>query len=1020
MLYAAINKAIRGEWIDMFRMFPQPSPDVITRFMRVIRNYLWIARTGRAMTFVLIIMFCAFPAHAACTLPAGDTGDIIYNEDEKVFQGCLSTGWVALQSPGYKAQAVRFRSTDYLTTTNVSNLSPEGTQVTLSFWVQRIGGIGNNLAYVFDFGHIGKATYYAPNNFGIIFEDPSSADDIVRCALTPAVTDNEWYHYLVSFDLSDVNKRHFYINDAPATANCVFYNTAETMKFNRTEILRVGIRGNITSSVNGNVADFWFDPNTYMDLTIEANRRKFIDARGYPVHLGDNGENVTGVSPEIFLSGKKSDWLTNKGSFPVTFTEVGTVQDSGLVERAGTGELPCNTIGQVCADGTVYAGESPDGTVPMYTTENDVGRFTFNNGNTDGLLNSLVSGNSGVINTTILHNADADSNATGFQNHMAAQACVNLEAHGHSDWYLPSDQELLELCNNKASIPNLDTTGGYGFSTYFSSNDGDGNNANIRFFSSCGSGFVGTKSQLHSVRCVRKSAKPTSCFSPPGIEGDIVYNSDEGVFQGCVGSHWEALHEPAYVPNAVNINANTGSESYISLATSLNNIDDSQKLTLSFWAKYPDAATGHLISLSDGFNQRLQIFYNSNNTYTVGTYDSAGTFVAGWNTNSCEASLDGVWRHIIFSFDTTGKTAYSYCNDQLMGSYTTSSNLFVDFAGGSKSFFLGRRPGGSPNAAESQIADFWMETDYYLDLSVEANRRKFIDANGYPVYLGENGERVTGQAPDIFLSGDTANWHTNKGTGGGFTENGALTDGNPVTKAGTAIPTSGLIGHWTFDTLSSPLSGTTVPDSSGNGNNGTLGSQMFESPGVIGQSLSCFNIDNCIISIPNFINSVTDDFTFTGWINPNFSATFMRIFRSGVSDFTVNSNGTFNFGGSSNVIPNIEGNWHMFALMFDASTNTAQIYVNGSLEGTMGPIANDDGDVFDNFGWSNGGMRGRFDDFRLYSRLLSAAEITALYEQGAPCTSPTAFNGDIIFNTAEDTFQGCARTGWKAMGGVGP
>ena len=67
-------------------------------------------------------------------------------------------------------------------------------------------------------------------------------------------------------------------------------------------------------------------------------------------------------------------------------------------------------------------------------------------------------------------------------------------------------------------------------------------------------------------------------------------------------------------------------------------------------------------------------------------------------------------------------------------------------------------------------------TDEYLDIDVEANRRKFIDAAGKPVDLGADGSTPTGTIPLAFFSGPTVDWHTNKGSGGGFTETGALTD----------------------------------------------------------------------------------------------------------------------------------------------------------------------------------------------------------------------------------------------------
>ena len=86
--------------------------------------------------------------------------------------------------------------------------------------------------------------------------------------------------------------------------------------------------------------------------------------------------------------------------------------------------------------------------------------------------------------------------------------------------------------------------------------------------------------------------------------------------------------------------------------------------------------------------------------------------------------------------------------------------------------------GGEPDGStlfDGDLADLYF-TNEYLDISVEANRREFIDASGKPVDLGVTGTNPTGSQPLLFFSGDTSSWHTNKGSGGGMTEVGALTD----------------------------------------------------------------------------------------------------------------------------------------------------------------------------------------------------------------------------------------------------
>ena len=80
--------------------------------------------------------------------------------------------------------------------------------------------------------------------------------------------------------------------------------------------------------------------------------------------------------------------------------------------------------------------------------------------------------------------------------------------------------------------------------------------------------------------------------------------------------------------------------------------------------------------------------------------------------------------------------------------------------------------------ARGQYGDVWVYAGQYLDFSIPSNLAKFIDTNGFPVFLGANGELPLGATPDIFL-GDTmvaADWNsgTNLGTMTGVTQQFAL------------------------------------------------------------------------------------------------------------------------------------------------------------------------------------------------------------------------------------------------------
>lgn len=163
---------------------------------------------------------------------------------------------------------------------------------------------------------------------------------------------------------------------------------------------------------------------------------------------------------------------------------------------------PCSgspTAGTVCSDGTVYAGLTPDGNVKMYTTASDNSTgVPWNNGNNANYTNvGATSWTSGATNTTTLVGADADSSTGGTQPHQAAQICDNLVANGHTDWYLPSRDEMAILNTNKAAIGNF-TTNVYWTSTQFSTTNAYAYAFNIDIL------YNDPKHPSYYVRCVRK------------------------------------------------------------------------------------------------------------------------------------------------------------------------------------------------------------------------------------------------------------------------------------------------------------------------------------------------------------------------------------------------------------------------------------------------------------------------------------------------------------------------------------
>lgn len=179
--------------------------------------------------------------------------------------------------------------------------------------------------------------------------------------------------------------------------------------------------------------------------------------------------------------------------------------------------MGCPNVGDVCTDGTIYAGESPDGNFPMFTTPDDAGQFFWNNGNGTGEVAVTGTDNiAGKANTEAIAATDADSSAAGFQSHQAANHCSNLSAHGHSDWYLPARFELDELYANRVSIGGFDASGANWEGYYWSSSEANTSSARGKRFSD-GVDWGGSKNNPLSVRCVRKEGTKLTSIVPDGL-----------------------------------------------------------------------------------------------------------------------------------------------------------------------------------------------------------------------------------------------------------------------------------------------------------------------------------------------------------------------------------------------------------------------------------------------------------------------------------------------------------------------
>lgn len=175
----------------------------------------------------------------------------------------------------------------------------------------------------------------------------------------------------------------------------------------------------------------------------------------------------------------------------------------------------CESVGDTCNDGTIFVGLSPDGQTKMYTTPADAPTLiAWNDGSTNYVDTAVVnctdstpgtasSCQTGEANTALLVGLSGSGSPAPYQ---AAEYCDGLSAHGHNDWYLPAQDELDVLYDNKNAGDlngTFNESGLWPAGFYWSSSEHGSAQARFQRFDN-GSQNFNLKEREHGVRCVRR------------------------------------------------------------------------------------------------------------------------------------------------------------------------------------------------------------------------------------------------------------------------------------------------------------------------------------------------------------------------------------------------------------------------------------------------------------------------------------------------------------------------------------
>lgn len=213
-------------------------------------------------------------------------------------------------------------------------------------------------------------------------------------------------------------------------------------------------------------------------------------------------------------------------------------------------------------------------------------------------------------------------------------------------------------------------------------------------------------------------------------------------------------------PNAVQFDG----FSYLS-AASLAGAADSKQVLGSLWFK---ASTGDTSYILDSSSTRAAVYFFSSAQYFLFRSTSGQDSFFGTRPQS-QANNDA-WHHLCFSTDGINAACFF---DDVQYSPAAKLNNTLDLTAAAHT--IGSALGGAAKYTGA-LAQLYLNYGAYMDLTVVTNRRKLVGPSAKSsIDMGSDGSLVTGSPPILFFDGDTSGWHINKGSGGGFTKNGALT-----------------------------------------------------------------------------------------------------------------------------------------------------------------------------------------------------------------------------------------------------
>ncbi len=229
--------------------------------------------------------------------------------------------------PAFSVDAVTFDGSDYLTRGAALTGESDASSAIVSFWVRSADT--NNQDIIIN--ATGSFFVYLTNTDGFVsvLGYDSAYTNGMYATGTTSIIDNLWHHVAVTFNAASSEIKIFIDGvDEGVTTNVD--GTPGTLHFSDTD-WAVGAETIGATFLTGDLAELYFAPGQYLDLSVGANLAKFI-AGGKPVSLGADGSTPTGTAPAIYLhiddAEAAANFATNAGTGG-NFTVNGTLTTAG-------------------------------------------------------------------------------------------------------------------------------------------------------------------------------------------------------------------------------------------------------------------------------------------------------------------------------------------------------------------------------------------------------------------------------------------------------------------------------------------------------------------------------------------------------------------------------------------------------------------------------------------------------------------------------------------------------------------